>query len=308
MMKPPRLPQLLLLSLLIVLAFPSQTTAQKPCSGCVFRFVVYGDTRNDILGDDGDKIHAGIVAEVIKYKPALVLQTGDLVLNAGNTKQWAKFDQIIAPFKANGIAYFPARGNHDNNSNGEYQKRVTEPFRPGGNPLYYAFDRGNVRFIAIDTETKIVAGKAGKPGSAQYEWLKNELATAKAEQRVIIPFFHKGIYSVGAKHGSDTNLRAVIEPLFHEAGVKLVFQGHDHIYYHTKRGDIVYVVAGGGGAPLYDLKKNEEITGDQAQKANNFLVCDVYPNRIEVTTYISRKPLEGGVYIQFEQFIVNVTQ
>jgi 3',5'-cyclic AMP phosphodiesterase CpdA len=283
------------------------TRAQKPCSGCALRFVVYGDTRNDIGGSDGDKIHAGIVAEVIKYKPGLVLQTGDLVLNAGKLNEWARFDQIIAPLKANGIAYFPTRGNHDNNSNGEYQKRVTEAFRAGGNPLYYAFDRGNVRFIAIDTETKLVPGRAGKPGSVQYEWLRNELANAKDEHRLIIPFFHKSIYSIGAKHGSDVNLRAVIEPLFKDAGVKLVFQGHDHIYYHTKRGDIVYIVAGGGGAPLYDLRTNQEITGDQAQKANNFLVCDVFKDRIEVTTYISRKPLQGGVYVQFEQFIVPLT-
>jgi hypothetical protein len=47
-------------------------------------------------------------------------------------------------------------------------------------------------------------------------------------------------------------LRPLLDSLFQKHGVKLVFQGHDHLYYRTVRSGITYVVTGGGGAPLYD--------------------------------------------------------
>ena len=42
-----------------------------------------------------------------------MLQSGDLVSDGRNPKQWVEFDRIEQPLRDAHIAYYPARGNHD---------------------------------------------------------------------------------------------------------------------------------------------------------------------------------------------------
>ena len=66
-----------------------------------------------------------------------------------------------------------------------------------------------------------------------------------------VVFFHIPPYSSGREHGSDLGVRAVMEPLFRQYGIDLVFNGHDHDYERSVANGITYIVTGGGGAPLY---------------------------------------------------------
>lgn len=280
------------LAVLILLLFPylQLSHAQDACPvqsqpNVLFRFVAYGDTRTN------NDIHQDIVNKVVKYQPRLILQTGDLVENAGDLEQWKTFDRITAVLHPTApdashprIAYYPARGNHDNNSNGEYEKRVAEPFQ-SGTKLYYRFDVGDIRFIALDTETLNPKNKKSQAFKDQFNWLQSELQQGMNDHKFMIPFFHVAVYSIGS-HGSDKELRKVLEPLFKQYGVKLVFQGHDHNYYRTQRDNITYVVSGGGGAPLYPFKHQKEaIAGDIMKQEHHFCVCDVYPDKVIVTVF-----------------------
>lgn len=269
--------------------------AQAPAADAVvLRFVVYGDTRTH------DDIHAAVVRAVVAAKPALLLQTGDLVAHGDNPTEWKKFDEIIAPIREGGIAYYPARGNHDVRSNGEYEKRVTQPFRPGGDKLNYAFDAGNLRFLAINTVTE------DRKSAVDKKWVESELAQAEKDGKFVIPFFHIAIFSIG-HHGSDPALQPVLHALFKKYHVRLVFQGHDHNYYHTTRDGITYVVTGGGGAPLYgDDHKEQGISGDVFLRQNNYCVCEVYANRIVVTAYASPDPRKEP-FVKVDTFSVPLT-
>jgi Calcineurin-like phosphoesterase len=63
-----------------------------------------------------------------------------------------------------------------------------------------------------------------------------------------IPFFHHPLYSSARAHGSSTELRGLLEPLFVENGVKVVFAGHDHVYERSKpQKGIVHIVEGASG-------------------------------------------------------------
>src|SRR4030095_5946391 len=63
-----------------------------------------------------------------------------------------------------------------------------------------------------------------------------------------IPYFHHPPYSSGKRHGSDRDLRAVLEPMFLKSNVTVVFTGHDHFSSPTKpQKGITYFVAGSGG-------------------------------------------------------------
>ena len=49
-------------------------------------------------------------------------------------------------------------------------------------------------------------------------------------------------------------LRRRLEPIFTAGKVQVVLCGHDHNYQHHFANGIHYIVSGGGGAPLYDVR------------------------------------------------------
>jgi acid phosphatase type 7 len=253
---------------------PPHSAQATPATEVLLRFAAYGDTR------DGHEVHRKIVDDVMSFHPALVLQTGDLVHDGSAAAQWKIFDEITGAMRSQ-IPYYPARGNHDEGPEGYYQERVTQPVL-SGNKLYYSFEKGSIHFVAIDTEQPL------GPKSDQGRWLETDLAQAQASGRFIVPFFHKAIFTIGP-HATDPAvlaLKPILHPLFQHHGVRLVFEGHDHIYYRTIRDGIAYVVTGGGGAPLYDGDHPElGLPHDVFRKVHHFCVVDVYADRLAVTAY-----------------------
>ena len=105
--------------------------------------------------------------------------------------------------------------------------------------LYYSFKapKQNVRFFALESTY-------AEP--EQIDWLERSSRAPTSDWK--IPFFHHPLYSSGDRHGSDLRLREVLEPLFIEYGVSVVFTGHDHFYERIKpQKGIVYFVVGSGG-------------------------------------------------------------
>lgn len=255
---------------------PPPSVAAAPGADASLRFAVYGDTR------DGHEVHRQIVEHVLSFHPAFVLQTGDLVHNGGNAEEWKTFDGITSAMRQQ-VPYYPARGNHDVASEGYYEQRVTQPIL-SGNKLYYSFEKGTLHFVSIDTEQPL------GPESEEGRWLEDDLAQAQSAGRFIIPFFHKAMFSIG-RHAAQADvvaLKSILHPLFKRYGVRLAFEGHDHLYYHTIRDDITYVVTGGGGAPLYDKEHPElGLPQDVFKKAYHFCIVDVYADRVEVSAYRS---------------------
>jgi 3',5'-cyclic AMP phosphodiesterase CpdA len=251
---------------------PARTSSAETTAKPLFRFAAYGDTR------DQHPIHREIVKAVMTFQPALVLQTGDLVHHGDSADEWKIFDEITGEMRKQ-IPFYPARGNHD--IGGFFEARVTQPVL-SGTKLYYSFEKENVHFVAIDTEQDL------GPKTKQGDWLEADLAKAQADGKFIIPFFHKAIYSVGF-HATDSDvvaLRPILRALFKKHGVRLVFEGHDHIYYRTVRSGITYIVTGGGGAPFHPNENLKLMTpGDVYERANHFCVADVFADRMKVTVY-----------------------
>lgn len=253
---------------------PSAKTA--PADAPLLRFAAYGDTR------DGHDVHRKIIADVLSFHPALVLQTGDLVHHGNAPDEWQIFDDITGAMRQQ-VPYYPARGNHDVATEGYYEQRVTQPVL-SGNKLYYSFESGGLHFVSIDTQQPL--GSDSEEG----RWLETDLAQAQAAGQFIIPFFHKAIFSIGrhAAEGDVQALQPILHPLFQRHGIRLAFEGHDHLYYRTVRDGITYAVTGGGGAPLYDAEHPElGLPGDVFEKVNHFCIADVYADRVQVTAYRS---------------------
>ncbi len=242
--------------------------AQQPQTPRIkLRFVVYGDTR------DGHSIHRKLVALILKLKPDLVIQTGDLVNNATEDSQWKTYDSITGEMRKK-LPVYPVRGNHDVGAG--YLKRFTSP-TTSGNRLYYSFDRGECHFIGLDTCTSVAKD------SEQYDWLEKDLEKASTKAKHIFVSFHVPPYGIGW-HGSDLGVRSSLCPLFIKYGVRSVFNGHDHNYYRTLRNGVTYVTSGGGGAtPFPPDPRKGAIKGDKYALAFHVVLMEVEGEHVKLS-------------------------
>ncbi|MCU0963202.1 MAG: PEP-CTERM sorting domain-containing protein, partial [Pirellulaceae bacterium] len=98
------------------------------------------------------------------------------------------------------------------------------------------------------------------PGSAQYQWLQKQLASAESAGQIMFVQYHHAAYSSGI-HGqpagdgpgqdsqSGQPLR-LLTPLLAEYGVHAVFSGHDEMYEHAIVEGIHFYDIGIGGDGL----------------------------------------------------------
>lgn len=196
------------------------------------RFAVIGDAGT------GGRLQYEIATMMAGYHPSFpfefVLLLGDNLYGGEDPGDYRrKFEIPYAPLLEEGVDFYASLGNHDDRT-----QRMYEDFNMDGE-LYYSFapDGHDVRFFSIHSDYL---------DPEQVEWLEQELA--ESDEGWKICFFHHPIYSSGGRHGADLELREVLEPLFIEHGVDVVFTGHDHVYerLHPQNG-IYYFVSGAGG-------------------------------------------------------------
>jgi len=215
-----------------------------------FSFIVIGDNRT------GDDIYKKVISAIMERKPDFVVNTGDMIATPGDKEQWANFWAMSKPVT---VPYFLAVGNHDAHpkvpfSEKTYKEQVDLP----GNELYYSFTAGNTLFVVLDS---FIDDQEKKITGEQYAWL--EAVLLKSDKKHKFVFLHHPLYTeTGKGHHAGDSLdkypkdRDRVEALFAKAKVDAVFAGHEHFYQRKSVDNIVHVITGGGGAPMY-LKDEE---------------------------------------------------
>jgi len=255
----------------------NNTVQTAATAGTPFRFAVYGDSRSQ------PAIHSAVAQAIVAQAPRLVLHTGDLTGDGTTDTYWqTEFFDPAASLLAN-ISFFPSLGNHEKNSILYYT--YFDPPDGGGdfNERWYSFDYGSCHFIVLDTNTGY------SPGSAQYDWLVNDLQTTAAEWIFVV--HHHPAYSSGS-HGGDPNVQAYLVPLYRTYGVDMVFNGHDHLYERSYTDGVYYIVAGGGGAPLHDPNQISNPYQQYAEKTYHHCTIDI--NGLTATFHAVRN--DGSVF------------
>ncbi len=222
--------------------------------------VVYGDSRT------GHEIHQKIVDAVIKTNPVAVFHTGDLVDKGSKAEEWKIFNRISSKLLAK-TEFYPTLGNHEENS-----LLYFENFSLPNNERWYRVEKGGIHFIILDSNTKM------GEGSEQYEWLKQELKKISEKLKFIIVVLHHPLFaSEASSHKEDEkDLQKSLVPLFNKYGVDAVFAGHIHAYERLYQGGIYYIITGGGGAPLHELKEKSPFS-QKFIKVYHF--CRLYINK-----------------------------
>lgn len=259
------------------------TFRTAPARSRGFRFAAFGDMGVGAAA-------AGNVNQVIAANPDFAFVVGDLCyadLSGGtglplrqDPALWdAWFTQIQS--SAAGIPWMTTVGNHEmERGNGElgYDGYLARFALPGGGapdaPVTYPFRYGNVGFVALDGNDASyeISRNRGYVGSAQDTWLRQTLASFRADRRIdfLVVGFHNCMYCSNLVHGSDGGHRTRWEALLDEFSVDLVVNGHNHSYErtHLMRGGVpvleapnggtvdsvlgtTYLTAGGGGQTEY---------------------------------------------------------
>lgn len=216
----------------------SFTTAPAPDRA--FRFAVCSDTQWNPL------THAQIAQSILADRPRIVFHAGDLVSTGRDWNTWeTEFFAPAAELLAN-VPLIPIPGNHGYFGSGApwFFYYFDRPVSQG----WFALTYGAVRFVGIDTSVPF------SPGSPQHQWLLEEFASPAHDDavwRVVV--LHEPPFTATTGHGDNLAVQEHLVPLFEQRRVNVVFSGHSHAYERYLHRNIVYIVTGGGGGPLYPL-------------------------------------------------------
>jgi hypothetical protein len=244
------------------------------------RFVVIGDT-----GTGSGQQHQ--LADILLHSHAsfpfdTVLMMGDNMYGGESPRDYRnKFEDVYKPLLDQKVKFYATLGNHD-----EPAQRFYELFNMNGKE-YFRFTKGNVAFYSLNSNYM---------DKKQIDWLQSELAKDTSEWKIC--FFHHPPYSSGSKHGSDKQLREVIEPIFLRYGVNVVLAGHDHFYERIKPQKGIYYFVSGAGGKLREgnVKKNSPLTDKAFDSDLSFMLVEVADDQLYFQT-LSRtgETVDSGV-------------
>jgi len=223
------------------------------------RFAVIGDTGS------GTPKQRDVGNMMVQYRAIFpfefVLMMGDNLYGGETPQDFVK--KFSEPYKAlldSKVKFYATLGNHDQPLQVNY-----ENFNMNGKE-YYRFKKGNVAFYSLNSNYM---------DKKQVQWLEDELSRDTSEWKVC--FFHHPPYSSAKKHGSDSQLRDVVEPIFVKFGVDVVLTGHDHVYERIKPQKGIYYFVSGAGGQLRsgDVRDVSPLTEKSYDRDMHFMLFEV---------------------------------
>ncbi|MCK5644043.1 MAG: metallophosphoesterase [Gammaproteobacteria bacterium] len=232
-----------------------------------WKFVAYGDTRND------NPEHREVMHSMLTNTPdaKFIISSGDVVDNGDVLSQWEDwYTSVTSVFGTTGQNqsppfYMASPGNHGATETtlglanwNNFLSGQKEQFCDGkfvfSEGKYFVFDYENVRFVVLDSDKSTVTGE-------QLTMLMD--AIQNNPKQWLIAVWHHPIFDFGEKAYEDEFHEAWGIPLY-QNGADLIFNGHSHYYVRTKKlnlngemnppidlnNGIPQIVVGNGGATM----------------------------------------------------------
>jgi 3',5'-cyclic AMP phosphodiesterase CpdA len=159
------------------------------------------------------------------------------------------------------VKFYATLGNHDDPA----RQTPYEKFNMGGKHYYSFKPKEGVRFFSLDSNYM---------DKRQLDWFENELKSSGSAWKIV--FFHHPIYSSGEKHGSNVELRTVLEPVMVNNGVDVVLTGHEHFYERIKpQKGIHYFIVGSSGQLRKGNIGKTELTEKGFDRDNTFMLAEI---------------------------------
>ena len=304
---------------------PQTPPLQDQPNATHFWFIAAGDNRPAEKGLSQPSMLGRIFKDAQTFKPAFFLWCGDTIYGHVSDpetlqKQYDGFFRIVPAAK---VPVFNAPGNHEMDTvqqigndwvetpDPELQRHYLKFMEfPPNAPPYGAFDYGNSRFIAVDTEEVAgadsirspgrIVGSAGRtttldPGSVskvQMDLLTQDLEANKAKAHIFV-FMHHPIMPARSESGLNQADAVALQALFKKyPNVSYVIAAHEHLYYNATGTTLApadrqdpsaqgpsYLVSGGAGAPLDTCPGS---AGSRCGSFNHYLVFEVDQSTVKV--------------------------
>jgi acid phosphatase type 7 len=268
----------------------SGTFKTPPAGDQPFEFVLYGDNRT--RPDAHKMVIAGVLAN---SHPDFVVQTGDMVADGADASLWPIFFDIERDLLRH-VAFYPSLGNHEHNATDYYDFFQAAP--------YYSFDWGKAHFAIFNSDlanaapTEVARQAFWKEQTA---WLEEDLRKSQGASFRFVAAHHPPMTAVASRQGDNPHITALM-PLFEKYHVTAAMFGHDHNYQHYLKNGVHYIIAGGGGAPLYDVDKPPTGIMIKVQKTENFVRVRIDGKIAHMVAFapdgskIDSADLEGGAH------------
>jgi predicted phosphodiesterase len=252
-------------------------TVQAPASVLLnakdsVKFLVIGDSGTG--GSQQYEVADQIVRAHDRFKFEFAIMLGDNLYGSEDPSDYVKkFERPYKKLLDAEVKFYAALGNHD-----EPAQRFYKPFNMDGK-RYYTFRKDDVEFFVLDSTYMT---------PDQIKWLSGVLEQSDAKWK--IAYFHHPIYSSGEKHGSELDLQVLVEPLFVQHGVDVVFSGHEHFYERIKPQKGIYYITQGGAAKLREgnIRARSPITERGFDTDNSFTLVEIVKDQLHFET-ISRR-------------------
>ena len=209
---------------------PASVSVTLPRADDSVKFLVIGDSGTGT--DRQFELAKRMVAARAQFPFDFAVMLGDNIYGREAPGEYVlRFERPYEALLEQGVQFFASLGNHDSPN-----QRFYKHFHMDGR-RYYSFSRGPVQFFVLDSTYM---------DGQQIAWLQRELGESRAHWK--IAYAHHPLYSSGARHGSEEDLRARVEPLFLQHGVDVVLAGHEHFYERIKpQLGIYYFTSGAAG-------------------------------------------------------------
>ena len=293
---------------------PQTGKLQNQPSATQFCFVAAGDNRPAASGLSQPPVLTQIFNDAQRFKPVFFLWSGDIIYGHENhTKkledQYTEFFGIAQLAK---VPVFNAPGNHEMDSVQKIGKETIETPDsklakiylevmkfPAGAPAYGAFDYGNSRFIALNTEEvgappvpsptatpdKKLKLDPGFVSQQQLDLLTQDLEANKTKAHIFV-FMHHPLMPAKSSSGLNPPIAGALQTLFKSyPNVSYVIAAHEHLYFNATGTTLTpadrqdpssqgpsYLVSGGAGAPLDACPSG---TNPGCGSFNHYLVFEV---------------------------------
>jgi len=249
-----------------------------------FNFVAVGDL-------DCNNNSKQTINNTIDKKPEIFLALGDIYYNC-------KPDEFRKAFSSLNDILYMTIGNHDSWS------RFAGMYHLPNDKPYYSFDKANVHFLSISTESDL------QQNSTQYNFINTDLDIASQNSSIgwIIVLAHTPFISSETEHITEEDNLKIYPPLFAKYGVDVVIQAHVHNYQRTfpilldnfsnpmivtknntinEGNGVIYITTGGGGHDLHEFNSTSPYVQTQYSEYG-ILDVDATENSLQLKAYTNK--------------------
>ena len=218
------------------------------------------------------------------------IQTGDMVDDTTMYQSWEDVTDLLGVERFGSVDTIHVMGNHEYAGDGEGEKSgalYNLPASTAGSA--YSTTYGNV-YVAVINYT-------GNPNEYReaLKWVVDDAKASDATWKILS--MHQPAYYTN-DNGGNSIINSLVPAAAEEAGINMVFSGHDHAYARTapmtggevdEENGIVYFIAGSSGEKKYSVTKRPEFNFQMATQDYDgvYISVEATKHTLDVITYNS---------------------